>query len=244
VNERAEGFWWVRWVNQGPDWEPALFKGGRLYSFLGCGSSVSIESAEGRLDWQPPIVEWGPYLGTEPLPLIEPPRPQMGDALGQSVERTLAEYRARCRESQEHELTKAVLRVALAGDLAEAQTRARRMADWAPHMRDLVAGVEVAEPETLESIDLKIADMMAVRLPNFGGAPGAAGVTVIDPDDVLRRDERAKERERIADWLREHEDDDQYQHEVTCVCGDWNTERDVPSVEKLAAAIEAMGDEQ
>jgi hypothetical protein len=198
MSERAEGFWWVRWANQGPDWEPALFKGGRLYSFLGCGSSVSLERAEGRLDWQPPIVEWGPYLGTEPLPLIEPPRPQMGDALGQSVERTLAEYRARCRESQEHELTKAVLRVALAGDLAEAQTRARRMADWAPHMRDLVAGV-----------------------------------TVIDPDDVLRRDERAKERERIAWWLVAHEHDEQF----------WGGQDGATVARRLAAAIEAMGDE-
>jgi hypothetical protein len=157
MSERAEGFWWVRWANQGPDWEPALFKGGRLYSFLGCGSSVSLERAEGRLDWQPPIVEWGPYLGTEPLPLIEPPRPQM------------------------------------------AQPRARRMADWAPHMRDLVAGV-----------------------------------TVIDPDDVLRRDERAKERERIAWWLVAHEHDEQF----------WGGQDGATVARRLAAAIEAMGDEQ
>jgi hypothetical protein len=66
--------------------------------------------------------------------------------------------------------------------------------EWGPY---LGTGPET----TLESIDRKIADLMAVRLPSFGGAPGAVGVvTVIDPDDVLRREERAKERERIADW--------------------------------------------
>jgi hypothetical protein len=32
------------------------------------------------------------------------------------------------------------------------------------------------------------------------------------------------------------------EHEVTCVCGDWNTDTPAPSVAKLADAIEALTD--
>ena len=72
----------------------------------------------------------------------------------------------------------------------------------------------------------------------LGKAPSDDGVVA---NAVVRA--RAEERERIAVWMRFHGDDEAYAHDITCVCGDWNTDTSAPSVEKLAAAIEAMGDE-
>jgi hypothetical protein len=76
--ERAEGFWWVRW--SGGDWEVVTVADGGVWRFH--------QREDSHVDAD--NIEWGPYLGKEPaeagIPKAGAQPPPWGDSKESSFE--------------------------------------------------------------------------------------------------------------------------------------------------------------